>query len=523
MRKNWVSSITSYYAQKNCSATVGYPMRGKNASISEMKLLQKKILDNGPCSTTTRRCATMACSSTTSRSQVRNFSSAQHVGNAVAFGEVNGSRDLNYSRESNSRNEQRGIPCNCQKNTHEFYHPVDPPMPLPIEPTQRPTQAMTAITHDNNNKSIIPNISNKETNRREHVCRDHFAENKIPFPPPLPEPKFSFYRRVLPQSLIQLSSPEGKMLFKESLLSETAESFFPLSEQFLNQSDPAFCGVTSLVMVLNAIGIDPNVRWKGGWRWYGSEEMILAGCCIDSERVKRIGITMEEYQSLGRCQGLQVHMKRPIPLNDDNIGGCSDESDDNDEKCEEIGDVFTIEEFRRDVKHLTQNPPIYEKKNDNDEGGGDNEEDDNDDPISEKLNGGFLVVCFARQTLGQTGDGHFSPIAAYHEPSDRCLILDVARFKYSPYWVSITDLYEAMKPLDQTTNKSRGWFMNHPPDMSNWIHEKDGSFIGYNGSKANDELKRPASDVPLFESGTDSEEACPVGKIKVEYCSAGQS
>lgn len=30
-------------------------------------------------------------------------------------------------------------------------------------------------------------------------------------------------------------------------------------------------------------------------------------------------------------------------------------------------------------------------------------------------------------------DGHFSPVAAYHEERDMALILDVARFKYSPY------------------------------------------------------------------------------------------
>jgi Phytochelatin synthase len=31
--------------------------------------------------------------------------------------------------------------------------------------------------------------------------------------------------------------------------------------------------------------------------------------------------------------------------------------------------------------------------------------------------------------LGQTGSGHFSPIAGYHAATDSVLILDVARFK----------------------------------------------------------------------------------------------
>ena len=36
--------------------------------------------------------------------------------------------------------------------------------------------------------------------------------------------------------------------------------------------------------------------------------------------------------------------------------------------------------------------------------------------------------------LLQTGDGHFSPVAGYHAGTDSVLVLDVARFKYPPYW-----------------------------------------------------------------------------------------
>lgn len=39
------------------------------------------------------------------------------------------------------------------------------------------------------------------------------------------------------------------------------------------------------------------------------------------------------------------------------------------------------------------------------------------------------------------------------------LILDVARFKYPSYWVSVEDLYEAFKPLDKTTGHPRGYVM----------------------------------------------------------------
>jgi glutathione gamma-glutamylcysteinyltransferase len=49
----------------------------------------------------------------------------------------------------------------------------------------------------------------------------------------------------------------------------------------------------------------------------------------------------------------------------------------------------------------------------------------------------FLTINFHRKTLGQTGIGHFSPIAAYNSKRDVALILDVAKFKYDSYWCSV--------------------------------------------------------------------------------------
>lgn len=67
-----------------------------------------------------------------------------------------------------------------------------------------------------------------------------------------------------------------------------------------------------------------------------------------------------------------------------------------------------------------------------------------------------LVVNFDRQVLGQLGHGHFSPIAAYDSATDSVLILDVAKFKYPPFWVTVGDLLNAMKTIDSDSGKSRG-------------------------------------------------------------------
>ena len=67
-----------------------------------------------------------------------------------------------------------------------------------------------------------------------------------------------------------------------------------------------------------------------------------------------------------------------------------------------------------------------------------------------------LVINFDRQVLDQLGRGHFSPLAAYDSSSDSVLIIDVAKFKYPPFWVSLADLLKAMNTTDPDSARSRG-------------------------------------------------------------------
>jgi glutathione gamma-glutamylcysteinyltransferase len=307
-----------------------------------------------------------------------------------------------------------------------------------------------------------------------------------PLPPPLPDPQYSFHRRVLPNSLMALTSPEGRQLFAESLGRGMADAYFPLAQHCTNQSEPAFCGITTLLVVLNACGVDPNVRWKGGWRYWGNEEMLLNGCCFSAERVARAGITLDEFAALARCRGpLHVTLKRPNNHSHGSNGSHHDDSYGNSSTA--VG--TTLEDFRSDIRHFVQNPP---------KGASSSTES------GKRSAGGFLVVSFGRSSLGQTGDGHFSPVAAYHEETDRVLILDVARFKYAPYWVSVPDLYAAMEVGDEANEgKSRGWFLLHPP-------------LGFANPDTSTESRRPAAVVPVM----GDPDPCPASHVKIEYCPA---
>eukprot|EP00536_Pseudo-nitzschia_multiseries_P002751 jgi/Psemu1/251948/estExt_Genewise1Plus.C_380029 len=269
-------------------------------------------------------------------------------------------------------------------------------------------------------------------------------------PPPLPEPKYSVHKRVLPAQLTAFSSQQGKRYLMEAFASGTAESYWKLTEHFVNQSDPAFCGVTTLLMCLNAMCIDPNIRWRGGWRYYGNEDVLLNRCCFSAERIRRQGIVMEDFARLGRCQGLTIDMKRPLS------------------------------------EERSQDKPT-----------------NNSDMNGNASHQPILVVSFSRLALGQTGDGHFSPIAAYHEETDQVLILDVARFKYAPYWVGVDELFESMREEDSVTHKPRGWFVLSPPKNHECIDDEHGQ-----------EARRPIEFVPKV----GEPEVCPISGIKVHFC-----
>lgn len=46
-----------------------------------------------------------------------------------------------------------------------------------------------------------------------------------------------------------------------------------------------------------------------------------------------------------------------------------------------------------------------------------------------------------RRCCSRAGDGHFSPIGGYSAARDLVLVLDTARFKYSPHWVPLEMMY----------------------------------------------------------------------------------
>lgn len=70
--------------------------------------------------------------------------------------------------------------------------------------------------------------------------------------------------------------------------------------------------------------------------------------------------------------------------------------------------------------------------------------------------GQFVLANYFRGTFGQVGGGHWSALAAYDAATDRVLILDVAKYKYAPGWVTLRALRQSISTLDATSGKPRG-------------------------------------------------------------------
>ena len=68
-----------------------------------------------------------------------------------------------------------------------------------------------------------------------------------------------------------------------------------------------------------------------------------------------------------------------------------------------------------------------------------------------------VLLNYHMSTAGQRPfGGHFSPLAAFHAPSGRFLVLDVWP-QTAPCWVSGELLWAALVGTDSDSGRSRGW------------------------------------------------------------------
>jgi glutathione-S-conjugate glycine hydrolase len=206
----------------------------------------------------------------------------------------------------------------------------------------------------------------------------------------------------LPPGLTDFSAPEGEKFLLES---KALEAYFPLSIHFVTQRTQAYCGVASMVMVLNALNVPaPSTPAYQPYRTFTQDNVLddSTDAVLPRDVLARQGMTLDQLGALLALHPVAVEVHHAAD------GG--------------------LDAFRAEARAALES--------------GDR----------------FVIVNYLRKALGQQIGGHISPLAAYDEKADRFLILDVARYKYPPVWVKTSDLFDAMNTTDPSNGgKTRGY------------------------------------------------------------------
>lgn len=201
--------------------------------------------------------------------------------------------------------------------------------------------------------------------------------------------------------------------------------------------------------------------------------------CCDLERIKKFGITLEEFSIIAKCNGIFTEVFRPDEDEAKTESAILESIKNLKNKKLEILTSYadkggSIELKLLENKNTLEN--LYCDKNEilqhNPNANEDCKEKNTVDVkkcnldffrvslyASVRRQRFFLVTNTSRKALKQTGDGHFSCIASYHEKSDNMLMLDTARFKYNSLWFNLKNVYESFLPLDNATKKFRGFLL----------------------------------------------------------------
>jgi hypothetical protein len=208
----------------------------------------------------------------------------------------------------------------------------------------------------------------------------------------------------LPDNLINFNSSQGSALLQES---EALQSFWPLSIQFVTQKNQAFCGVASIVMVLNALGMPaPTTPEFDPYKTFTQDNVFTPATekVLPQETLNEMGMTLDQVGVFIATYGVKAEVHH-----------ASDSS---------------LDEFRNSARQYLSTPDHH------------------------------VIINYLRKAIGQELGGHISPLAAYDADTDRFLVLDVARYKYPPVWISTAELFTAMNTTDSDNqNRTRGFVL----------------------------------------------------------------
>ena len=209
---------------------------------------------------------------------------------------------------------------------------------------------------------------------------------------------------TLPDRLVDFRSAKGEALLLET---PALDGYVSVSAAFETQKNQAYCGVASIVIALNAMEVaapttpeyEPYTIFTQDNVLNQKSEVILPRAVL-----ARQGMTLDQLGQILALYPVKVEVHHAAP------GG--------------------LDEFRTLAAGFVKDRHR------------------------------IVLVNYLRKALGQERGGHISPLAAYDPKADRFLILDVARYKYPPVWVTTQDLFDAMNTPDADNGgQTRGFVL----------------------------------------------------------------
>jgi hypothetical protein len=197
-----------------------------------------------------------------------------------------------------------------------------------------------------------------------------------------------------------LTQPAGQ---QRLIATNHKQSYWPLSQYFETQRNEAYCSVATSVMALNALGIRrPESTQYPDFPYFSQQDFFRSvdPQVANAAQVSKEGMTLDQLGAALSAFPVDVRKFHAADL--------------------------TLAQFRDLIRDATGH------------------------------SGRFALLNFRRVDIGETGGGHWSPLAAYDAASDSALLLDVARYKYPAVWVPVTQLYAGALAVDNVSGLSRG-------------------------------------------------------------------
>lgn len=215
----------------------------------------------------------------------------------------------------------------------------------------------------------------------------------------------SYVNAASSAAVVYFNTPASEMMFDHAT---DKSDFYNLVRFYETQQSQAYCGVATAVMTLNALDIKAPVDPV----YYPYQQFNQVS--VLNEKALKLGLTSPFINSHGLTLDEEANLLETYPTLAVAVHHVNSDA----------------KEDKKMIVRVLQTPDQY------------------------------LIVNFLRSALGQSGGyGHFSLAAAYDKEDDSILVLDVARYKYQPFWVKVDDLLAAMNTSDTQSKRYRGYLI----------------------------------------------------------------